>query len=320
MFRFSFVLLIGLAFVVPAAAADGLLALFDTQTHNFGDVAYGQTVVHSFTLKNTTNQTLQIGGLRVSCGCITPSASAYTISPGKTATVNASMDSRRYSHPVTVFVTFTAPQYEEVRLLVSANIRHDIAMNPDHLDFGQTKKGSSQQVISTISLAAGQQITEAACDSGYVQLSIAQPKQNQWGLSYELTARMRPDIPVGKWYTDVWVKTNTGSRIRLPLTVEVEPSLTITPGAIAFDAAKVGQPVKKSIVVKGSQPFKIVDIKGGDGTIQAVATSKEAKSTQLVTVTFTPDHAGDFDKKLEIITDLKDEGKVAVPVKGKATK
>jgi hypothetical protein len=308
----------GLALVVPAGAADGFAALFDTQTHNFGDVPYGPSVMHSFTIKNTTNQTLQIGGLRVSCGCITPSASAYTIPPGKSATVNAQMDTRRYHNPVTIFVTFVQPHVEEVHLLVSANIRHDIAMNPDRLDFGSMKKGSSQQVTSNISFAGGTQITEATCDSGYVQLAIAQPKQTQWGLSYELTARMRPDIPVGKWYTDVWVKTNTGSKIRLPLTVEVEPSLTITPGAIAFDAAKVGQPIKKSFVVKGSQPFKIVDIKGGDGVIQASAASNEAKATQLVTVTFTPDHAGDFDKKLEIITDLKDEGKVDVPVKGKA--
>jgi len=319
MFRYSAVLLMGLAFVVPAAAADGLTALFDTQTHNFGDVPYGPSVMHSFTINNTTNQTLQIGGLRVSCGCITPSASAYTIPPGKTATVNAQMDTRRYRNPVTIFVTFIQPQVEEVRLLVSANIRHDIALNPDRLDFGQIKKGSSHQVASTISFAGGTQMTGASCDSGYVQLSIAQPKQTSWGLSYDLTASLRPDTPVGKWYTDVWVKTNTGSRIRVPLTVEIEPALTITPGAVAFDAAKVGQPIKKSIVVKGSQPFKIVDVKGGDGTIQAVAASNEAKSTHLVTVTFTPDHAGDFDKKLEIVTDLKDEGKVAVPVKGKAT-
>src|SRR5262249_24109963 len=246
-----------------------------------------------------------------SCGCITPSASAFTIPPGKSATVNASMDSRRYRNPVTVFVTFTAPQYEEARLLVPANTRHDVAMNPDHLDFGTMKKGSSQQVATNMSFANGMQVTEATADSGYVQLSIAQPKQTQWGLTYEMTARMRPDIPVGKWYTDVWVKTNTGARIRVPVTVEVEAALTITPGAIAFDAAKVGQPIKKSIVVKGSQPFKIVDVKGGDGVIQAAAASSEAKSTHLVTVTFTPDHAGDFDKKLEIITDLKDEGKVA---------
>ena len=92
MFRFSFVLLMALAFVVPAGAADGLAALFDTQTHNFGGVPYGPSVMHSFTITNTTNQTLQIGGLRVSCGCITPSASAYTIAPGKSATVNAQME------------------------------------------------------------------------------------------------------------------------------------------------------------------------------------------------------------------------------------
>jgi hypothetical protein len=318
MFRLGLVLMMGIAFVAPAAAADGLTALFDTQSHNFGDVPYGPTVQHSFTIKNTTNQVLQIGGLRVSCGCVTPSASAYTIQPGKSATVNASMDTRRYHNPVTIFVTFVQPQFEEVHLLVSANVRHDIAMNPDRLEFGTMKRGSSQSVGTNISLNGGTQISEATCDSGYVQLSIAQPKQTGYGLSYELTARMRPDIPVGKWYTDVWIKTNNGSKFRVPVSVEVEPTLTITPGAIAFDEAHVGQPIKKSILVKGSQPFKIVDVKGGDATITAVATSKDAKATHLITVTFTPDHAGDFDKKLEIVTDLKDEGRVDVPVKGKA--
>lgn len=319
MLRFSVVLMLGLAFVAPIGAADGLAALFDTQTHNFGDVPYGPTVQHAFTLTNNTNQTLQIGGLRVSCGCVTPSASAYTIAPGKTATVNASMDTRRYKNPVTIFVTFIQPQVEEVRLLVSANLRYDVAINPERIEFGTIKRGASQSVTTTISFSGGTQMTEATCDSGYVLLSIAQPKNTGYGISYELTARMRPDIPVGKWYTDVWVKTNTGSKLRVPLTVEVEAALSITPGAIAFDGAHVGQPMKKSIIVKGNQPFKIVDVKGGDGTITAAASSKDAKTTHIVTVTFTPDKAGDIDKKLEIVTDLKDEGKVAVPVKGKAS-
>jgi hypothetical protein len=75
--------------------------------------------------------------------------------------------------------------------------------------------------------------------------------------------------------------------------------------------------VKKSILVKGAQPFKILDVKGADGVIQATTSSQEAKSTHLITVTFTPDKAGEFEKSLEIITDLKDEGKVAVPVKAR---
>jgi hypothetical protein len=304
---------------LPLAAADGLAALFDKQVHDFGDVPIGPTLHHTFTIKNTTNQTLQIGGLRVSCGCVTPSTQTYVIPPGKEGTINAAMDTRRFvgAKQVTIFVLFTQPRLEEVSLVVRAFGRTDIAMNPDRLEFGKIKRGSPQTVSTTLTFGGGLQVTEASCESGYVQLSISAAKPTNFGLSYELTARLRSDIPVGNWYTDVWVKTNTGSRLRIPLTVEVEPTLTISPGTVAFESSTVGQPVKKSILVKGAQPFKILDVKGADGVIQATASSQEAKSTHLITVTFTPDKAGEFEKSLEIITDLKDEGKVAVPVKAR---
>src|SRR5205823_12721975 len=52
---------------------------------------------------------------------------------------------------------------------------------------------------------------------------------------YEVTATLRPDTPVGKWYTDVWLLTSdaSSSRLRVPLTVDVEPTLNLSPGAVA---------------------------------------------------------------------------------------
>lgn len=319
MLRYFLSLLLVTGLTLPLPAAEGLLALFDKQVHDFGDVPIGPVLHHSFTIKNTTNQTLQIGGLRVSCGCVTPSTRTYTIPPGGTGTINAAMDTRRFvgAKQVTIFVLFTQPRVEEVSLVVRAFGRTDISMNPDKLEFGKIKRGAGNTVTTTLTFAGSTQVTEATCESGYVQLAISAPKQTGFGLSYEITASLRSDIPVGNWYTDVWVKTNTGSRLRIPLTVEVEPALTIAPGSIAFDDAKVGQVVKKSIVVKGAQPFKIVEFKGGDGLIQATAASQEARSTHLITVTFTPEKAGEFSDSLEIITDLKSEGKVAVPIKAR---
>lgn len=320
MVRFGFAVLTSACLLSSAGAAEGLVALFDAQSHDFGNVPVGPTVNHGFTLKNTTNQTLQIGGLRVSCGCTTPTVSATVIPPGKTAVLNAAMDTRRFvgAKTVTIFVTFTQPHFEETRLSVSALSRNDIAMNPDRLDFGQVRKGAPATASTTISFTSGMRVTEANSESGYVQLSFKEPKQTQWGLSYELTAKLRSDIPAGRWITDVWVKTDNNTRLRIPVTVEVEAALSLAPSMVQFDGAKVGLPVKKAIVVKGALPFKILEVKGGDGVLQAVAASNESKTTHLVTVTFTPGKEGDFAKSLEIITDLKEEGKVELSVKGKA--
>lgn len=321
MLRFSLALIAAAGLLAPLSAAEGLAALFDKQSHDFGNVPVGPTLRHDFTIKNTTNKTLHIGSLRVSCGCVTPSASTASIAPGKEAQVHALMDTRKFigTKQVTVFVLFTQPQVEEVRLLVSAFGRTDVAINPDTIAFGQIRKGSSNPVTAKISFVGNTRVTEASCESGFVLLEIKEPQRTSYGLSYDLIAKMRADTPVGKWFADVWVKTDNNMRIRVPLTVEVAPTLTITPGSVEFTSTKVGTPVERAIVVKASQPFKIVDVKGGDETFRAAAVSNEAKATHLIRVTFAPGKEGDFAKSLEIVTDLKDEGKVVLPVKGKAT-
>jgi hypothetical protein len=323
MLRFSISVLMATCFLAPVGAAEGLAALFDTQSHDFGNVPIGPMLRHDFTIKNTTNQTLQIANLRVSCGCVTPSAAKTTIPPGETATVLAQMDSRRFSgaKSVTIFVLFSQPHVEEVRLVVSAFGRSDIAMNPETLNFGQMRKGTSPSVSTQIAFAAGSRILEASAESGYVQVSVKEAKQSANGLwTYELTAKMRPDIPVGRWYTDVWIRTDNNGRMRIPLNVEVEPSLTISPGVVEFDATRVGEPTKKPIVVKGAAPFRILDVKGGDGAFSAVDTTGEPKTTHLLMVTFKPGKEGNYVKNLEIVTDLKDEGKVQLAVKGTGKK
>ncbi len=321
MFRYSFALIVGASLLSPAWAADGLASLFDTQVHDFGNVPVGPMLHHAFTIKNTTKDTVRIANLRVSCGCVTPSASTMVIPPGKTATVNAQMDSRRFvgTKSVIIFVLFTQPVVEEVRLEVRAFGRTDVALNPNSFAFGQMRKGTSPTTTTQITMVGDNRITEATCESGYVQLSINKPRQTEYGMTYDVTAKMRSDIPVGKWYTDVWIKTANNSRINVPVTVEVEPTLTVAPGQLQFDVTKVGNPITKPILISGAKPFKIVDIQGGDGTFVAKDGSQgEAKLTHILRVTFSPEKQGVFAKSLQIITDLKDEGKVNLAVSGKA--
>jgi hypothetical protein len=322
MFRFSMSLIVGVCFLGPLGAAEGLSALFDTQSHDFGNVAIGQMLHHDFKIKNTTNQTLHIANLRVSCGCTTPSTPNATILPGETGVVHAQMDSRRFSgaKSVTIFVLFDQPRVEEINLVVSAFGRNDIAMNPESFEFGRVRSGTSPALTAKVSFATPVRISQASADSGYVKVSY-EAKQDQFGgVSYVVTAKIDPRVPIGNWYTDVWMNTESGNRVRIPLTVAIEPSLTITPGVVEFEATPVGKPTEKSIIVKGDHPFRILDVKGGDGAFTATDKSTESKTTHVVMVTFKPGKEGDFVKNLEIVTDLKDQSKVQLAVKGTGMK
>ena len=319
MFRYTFVLLVGASILAPVGAADSLASLFDTQVHDFGNVPVGPMLHHAFTIKNTTNQELRIANLRVSCGCVTPSASTMVIAPGETGTVNAQMDSRRFvgAKSVIVFVLFSKPQVEEIRLEVKAFGRTDVALNPDSIAFGQMRRGTSPSVSTQVSMVGNNRITEATSESGYVQISIKEPKRSDYGPHLRIDREDGPTFPSASGTRTFGSRPTTNTRIRVPVTVEVESMLTVAPGTLQFDTTKVGTPITKPIVVKGTQPFKIVEVKGGDGMFVAEESAKgEAKTAHILKVTFTPGKEGNVAKLLQIITDLKEEGKVTLPVKG----
>lgn len=322
MYKYFVALALGALLCAPVGAAPGLAALFDAQSHDFGNVPIGPQLQTTFTLKNTTDQNIRIVSARVSCGCVTPTVTPGTVAPGQSTTVHASMDTRRFigAKTVTIFVLFDQPQLQEVSLVVSAFGRNDVTFSPDTLAFGQMKRGESRSVGTTITFYGNTKITQAACDSGYVKLTLDGGQQSTNGTSYSLKATMRPDIPVGKWFTDVWVSTSQSgnNKIRIPLTVDVEPALQVLPGAVTFDSAKVGAEEKKQVVIKGSSPFRILEVTGGDGVFAAEAKNTEAKPVHIITVTFHPSKEGDFVKNLKIVTDMKEEGQVDVKVKGKA--
>ena len=113
-------LVVGACLVAPVGAADGLVSLFDRQSHDFGNVPIGPLLRTSFTLKNTTDQNLRIVSARVSCGCVTPYVTpGEVVPPGKSTTVHATMDSRRFvgAKQVTIYVLFDQPGMHANELL-----------------------------------------------------------------------------------------------------------------------------------------------------------------------------------------------------------
>src|SRR5690606_791404 len=125
--------------MAPAAPAQPTDSMFRERVKDFGTVPRGPVLKHYFYLTNTADQPLHIGGVRVSCGCVTASASRGVVPPGESAAVIAQMATRRFTgaKAVTVYVTFVSPRYEEVSLRVEAFARTDLQIHPDTLDFGQ---------------------------------------------------------------------------------------------------------------------------------------------------------------------------------------
>jgi hypothetical protein len=299
-------------------------SLFDELSKDFGSVPRGPMLTHYFRLSNTTGQPLKVSSVRVSCGCVTATVMQGELRAGESTVVMAQMDSRRFSGPksVTIYVQFERPFNAEVRLVVSANGRDDVALTPESFVFGVVQRGKDANATVKVSFHGDPQfqVTEASCDSNYVQPAVKEVSRDTAGVTYAVTAQMRPDVPVGKWFTDVWLKTsNAGSpRIRIPLTVEIEPALVATPTNLQWDQPlAVGGNAERKIILKGVKPFRIIDVKGTDGELAVVPQESAAKQIHIVTFMLKPESQGEFHRTLRIVTDLPEDNEIEFQARAK---
>jgi hypothetical protein len=315
MSRFCLVLLVGLwsAGPAPASWAEGM---FEEHSRDFGSVPRGPAVSHAFRLTNKTNQHVHIAGVRVSCGCTTATALKNDLAPGESTAILAEMDTRRFAgvKTVTIYVTFDRPRWDEVRLWVQANGRDDVSLTPEALAFGQVKHGSSPVANLNVAFLGNLdwRILEATCDSNYVQTKVEEVRREGGDVTYQVSARIRRDTPVGKWYTDIWLKTNNAltPRVRVPLTIEIESALMVSPSVANLGQIKAGGETERKVIVRGAQPFRITGVQGEDVQLTVKDSSRESKPVHVLTVKLKAVKAGDLSRTFRVQTDLKDEGEV----------
>jgi hypothetical protein len=325
MLRYGFVLLAGLCAAGPAAAASWADGLFDELNKDFGSVPRGPTLVHPFRVVNRTQGPVSIVGIRVSCGCTSATVMRSYLNPGEETAVVARMDTTRFTgvRSVTIYVQFDRPAFEEVRLWVQANARNDFAVSPDSLAFGQVRRGSAPTaaVLVTFYGNGDAQIVDVHSESNYIRAQVREVRRQDSEVTYQLSTAMRPDAPVGKWYTDIWLRTNnpTMPQVRVPLTVEIESALSVTPEAVTLGQVHVKGESERRIIVRGTKPFKITRVQGTDDQVLVKDNTPEARAVHVLTVRLKAAKAGELNRVLRVLTDLAEDSMIDFQVSALVT-
>jgi hypothetical protein len=226
MIRHALVVLMLVGFAGSAPAATWAESLFDSTSHDFGTVPRGPVVTHYFRVTNTTGQPLHIASVRVSCGCLSASATRQDVPPGESTTIVAQLHTTRFHGywRKPMYVTFDRPQWSEVTIMVQAVSRDDVALSPDSLAFGRIAHGTARDASVEVLLSGGNwKVLEAKSESDYVQPQVRLLRQDAGESTYQVTVRLRPDLPAGNWFTGIKVATNNPGipELNIPVTVEV---------------------------------------------------------------------------------------------------
>lgn len=94
------------------------------KTFNFGDIAEGEIVTHTFHFKNTGKKSLVILNVESSCGCTIPKYDKKPIPPGGEGKIEVEFNSSgRYGKQYKVINIFANVPQKVVELKIIANIK-----------------------------------------------------------------------------------------------------------------------------------------------------------------------------------------------------
>src|SRR5580765_1698389 len=119
----------------PAGAwADKIFA--NKTTFDFGTVAAGAQLKHSFPIKNIYAVPLTFTEIRPSCGCLTATPSKKTLQPQEEGSLDIVMDGRRFTGPknITIYVSVGPEYISTATLHETAVARGDVVINPGEIN------------------------------------------------------------------------------------------------------------------------------------------------------------------------------------------
>ena len=318
------------AYLVALAApafADG--PVFDERVKDFGNVQRGPTLVHYFKLTNMSSAPMGITSLRVSCGCVTATCPVSSLKPGESTAIMAQMDSRRFtgSKTVIIYVGLSSNgRSEEASLTVNAYGRDDFAVTPDTLSAGVVKKGAGALAKVEISMMNDPnfRVTGVAAETPFVTATASAPRQGaNNSVVVDLVAKVSGELPPGVWFTDIVVATSSPAlpKIRVPLRVEVQDALSISPPSLVLGDVKAGSDTEKTIVLRADEPFKILKVEGAEKLAQVAAVASEAKAVHVLKINIHAGKDGDVTDVIRVKTDRPGaDAELKIPVAARVVK
>jgi len=180
-----------------ARAQSWVDSIFPERAFDFGTVARGSKIHHSFRLINRTSQDIHIADWRTKCGCTEVRVGARDIPPGTQTSIEAVIDTTKFVgyKPSGLTLIIDRPNFVEVDLNLSCFIRGDIVLTPGQVDFGSVQRASRPAVTLNLVYAGAQpnwEVSKMQTQSAHVKAKL-QPA----GRTAEADHQFRGGVPLG---------------------------------------------------------------------------------------------------------------------------
>ncbi|MCS7208023.1 MAG: DUF1573 domain-containing protein, partial [Fimbriimonadales bacterium] len=228
--------------------------------HDFGEIMQGDTVKHTFVVKNEGDAPLELTSVRPSCGCVTPHFDKV-IEPGKEGKIEAELRSAgfRGMQIKTIQVTTNDPDNPNLTLRLTANIRVAIEVRPSE-QIPITLKSDTPtiqevEVVSNTNTPLELQDVRVNVPFATAEAQKIDDKRTK------ITITVNPDAPPGRNTILVTARTNSTATPQVNIALNYEKGIVVTPTTVFFGAINSATPLPIERVVTVSRSDKGFQVK-----------------------------------------------------------
>ncbi|MFO1021694.1 MAG: DUF1573 domain-containing protein, partial [Planctomycetales bacterium] len=251
--------------------------MLEKQSHDFKVIARGADATYRLKVTNVYQETMNIAGVRTSCGCISAQVLQPQLKSTESTYIEIKMDTVRFSKErnATVYVTFNmegpTPLYQEVSIPIHGYIRTDVVLSPGGAEFGPVPQGVPHERVIRVNYAGRPdwRIQKIVSQNDNVISNVKEMSRTPDGqIAYDVIVTVKEKAPKGDLRERLMILTNDASNPEIPLLVEarVEAEFKITPETVFLGTMAPGQTKTVNVVVNGRHPFKIEKLESETGS------------------------------------------------------
>lgn len=302
-----------LCFSSDGHAQEWARSMFNTLSHDFGNVPKGKRPEFRFEIENKYKEDIRIRNVVSSCGCTSASITKKVIKTWEKSEVVCLFNSYAFDgfKQATVTVQFERPFVGEVQLTVKGNIirASGMSLTPKEIDFGQvTETNLPERVVNLERLGnASFKIVDVKSSFPHIKVSLKETERNASLVNYEIRTQLKSTVPSGVAEGELFVvieEDNTRRQVPIRFNAKVV-GIKVSPEVLTLSNVKPGQEVKKTVIIQAASPFSIVDVKCKTKAFRVRQKKKGSRKVHMIEVIYTGENdPGSHECDLSFYTDL----------------
>jgi hypothetical protein len=299
-------------------------------SYDFGSIKQGNTVAHTFVIRNTSDKPVRIERMGLSDAGMTARGKS-SISPGSEGTIAVSWDTSRVQGKLSgeAVLYFDDPALPPIALLITGVVKPPLEFLPFRAVFLRLFKGETAEGKVTIINNEDRPLAIQRVEPRGQHFRAA-VQTVDFGKVYEIHVKARSDTPPGRYREalEVYTDRSEAAPIRLAVNILVRENLYTFPDIVDFgtvslkkrdDASSALDVFAQTLLVKRRQGnFEIKNIVSSLPFLRIRQEPASKSATYRLDIRLDPNEmpTGRFVGSLRIMTDDVDFPEIVVPVRG----